>query len=273
VSNALLTLCAQQTTHSDTRIDYATLATAQGTGPLAMLAASVTSAMIPLLRRQVVLQALQDRNLTNGVASWINTINGYFGMLSSISIDIRSSHSGGVFDTNLPAAHPAYDPSLPTNQPPAAAGHAEGPPTHAGLRDLANWTWLAQTTTEHTTGFYPGNKPVQEPPFVGANPVPRDANRVAAYFEIQLGTVHTTSGDISGGRMVYDPFHHRFFLSDHYESEYELIDVSPLANDASHANMLQVIGKYQTKNNGQPMQADLDALLNGVLDRMYQGKM
>ncbi|MDI2125998.1 hypothetical protein [Yinghuangia seranimata] len=201
--SAFLTRCAQASTGTTNRIDYPTVLNAN-TGDLGYLHMFATDVTDHMLRRQAMLQALDTEGRTNDMIAYCGGDGP--GFLASIGSPIRSSHAGAPVDPLLPQA--------PYNggAPPAAAT--------AGIRGRANWAWLANSTTEHTTKF-----------------APADPNRVASYFELHVPTIRDgkNAALLEGGRVVYDPFGHRFFISAHYAAQFELVNVPAVTAHPSYA--------------------------------------
>ncbi|HSA53388.1 MAG TPA: hypothetical protein VLH10_25160 [Yinghuangia sp.] len=192
-----LTRCAQATAGTATQISYPTVIAAKS-GDLGLLHNAIGNTLDRLLGRQAVLAAIDAEGRTNDAVTYCNGVGGPMFLVSS-NTPIRSSHSGAPVDAGLPQG--------PYDAAPAAAT--------AGIRGRANWAWLRESTTPHTTD--PGTLP--------ANP-----NRVASYFELHVPTIKDGAKQVQldGGRLVYDPFNQRYFLSSHYAAQYELINVPTL---------------------------------------------
>jgi hypothetical protein len=173
-------------------------------------AVPVLDAVANVKRRQAVLHALEGSGVEAQVVAWAAAQGlgpSLVGIYDPNQPWIRSSHAGAPIDPLLPQG--PYDGAL-------AVGAAGGPPAAAGQSQIfgpANWSWLVESTTPHTTGHPGGNN--------------YNANRVASYFEFALMAIT----DVGSGRLVFDPFNYRWFVSDHYAVEYELINVPPAAAD------------------------------------------
>ncbi|WP_436790660.1 hypothetical protein [Yinghuangia sp. YIM S10712] len=208
--NYLLAKCAELTTGSKDRIDFPTVrgAVTHANVELKLLCWGVADMMDRVLRRQAALRALDDGG--RGADVLAHFANGGPGFLASLGTPIRSSHSGAPVDLKLPQG--PYDAA-----PPGAT---------AGIRGRANWAWLEASTTRHTTHHPPVN-----------------VNRVASYFELEVPTITDDKGTVqlSGGRVVYDPFAHRFFVSEHYKDEFEFVNVPAVNADQAYQDISQEI--------------------------------
>jgi hypothetical protein len=221
--------CARSTLGAPTQINYPQLIAADR-GDLELLKRHTSYTLERLLRRQAALQALQDENRSVDLLAYTNAAPGY---LASTGLPIRSSHSGTPIDNGLPQG--PY-----TAAPPAAT---------AGIRGRANYAWLGESVTPHTT--HPA----------AASGLPTDLTRVPSYFEFHISTIHSRSSGqalLEGGRLVYDPFAHRTFLSSHYNTEFELINVPVVTAHPMHAALRQRIQAYaHAQVGGMPPWANL----------------
>ncbi|MEE4541146.1 hypothetical protein V2S66_04080 [Streptomyces sp. V4-01] len=207
--------CARSTLGTPTEINYPQLIAADR-GDLELLKRHTTHTLGRLLRRQAALQALHDRGRSADLLAYTNAEPGY---LASTGLPIRSSHSGRPIDNGLPQG--------PYTAPPPAAT--------AGIRGRANYAWLKESVTAHTT--HPA----------AATGLTTDLNRVPSYFEFHISTIHSRGNGqalLEGGRLVYDPFNHRIFLSAHYVAEFELINLPAVTADPAYAALDQRIQAY-----------------------------
>lgn len=206
MGNYLLTTCAQMTTGSKARIDFGAVRGALNDPrpEVKLLAWGITDVMNQVLKRQATLKAIHDSAQSAAIIAHFGAV----GFLAAAGTDIRSSHAGAPIDPKLPQG--PY-----VAAPPGAMGNVRG---------QANWEWLQNSTTEHTTFLF-------KPP---------DPNRVASYFEMTLETITDNQGvdQLRGGRIVYDPFNHRFFISEHYADQFELTNIPAVQADASYAAVM-----------------------------------
>lgn len=198
--NDFLNRCARSTGGTATQIDHPTLIAAVKSD-LKLLQDKAGPTITLLLKRQAMLQALHDGGLTPDVLAYCGNEGPRY-LASYGGLFVRSSHSGRPIDDQLPQG--PYTP--PAVQPPAAA--------LATIRGRANFDWLKDSTTDHTTK-----------PGAGSGLL-HDDNRVASYLEFSLPTIRSNGQDLlGGGRLVYDPFNHQIFISEHYNAEYEIINL------------------------------------------------
>jgi hypothetical protein len=228
--NALLNACAQQAAGPANQISYPVVAGAAG-GVLARLWQGIGTSMTEILRRQAALRALDDGGRgPAALALW--PAGGRF-FLASQATPIRSSHSGTPIDPNLPRG--PYTPAAP---PAGLAG--------AGIRLRASYEWLSESTTEHTT----------HPPGL-----PADPNRVASYFEVTLQRIRFTPARgpeliLDGGRVCYDPFGHRAFISEHYAAQYEITNLPALNTPPIYAAVIAEINNFAAAHAPAPVWAN-----------------
>ncbi|MFI1155377.1 hypothetical protein [Streptomyces sioyaensis] len=214
--NDFLTKCARSTPGTATQIDYPTF-TAAEKSDLKLLQDKAGPTVTLLLKRQAMLQALHDRGLTPNVLAYCGTEGPRY-LASYGGLYVRSSHSGRPIDAQLPQG--PYTP--PAALPPAAA--------LATIRGQANFDWLTDSTTDHTTEPDPGSG------------LPHDPNRVASYLEFSVPTIRSNGQKLlDGGRLVYDPFNHRIFLSEHYRAEYEIINLPAVNANRVYVQISQEI--------------------------------
>ena len=234
--NAFLTGLA----NANSQIDYGVISNVGATQGQQDLCSAISAPINKHRRKQAILNALEAENLGAefevylGQSGW--TLAGFL----AAGQDIRSSHSGGAIDPELPQA--AYEAA------PVAGGGlvvSVAPPALNTLAERANYDWLEQSTTMHTTD--PDHPSLRGPSATGgAKPtlgsvinagagggrLAASANRVASYFELGASKVRdSVSGivHVDGTRVVVDPFNNRYFVSEHYAKQYELLNV-PAAN-------------------------------------------
>ncbi|BCJ47775.1 hypothetical protein GCM10010168_21340 [Actinoplanes ianthinogenes] len=187
----------QSWANSSGQIDYPGLATKPAAEPL-------FSAVAAVRKRQAVLHGLEGSGVEKDVVAWAKDHGLGPSLVGTYDPErpwIRSSHSGTPIDVKLPQG--PYDSTK-------AAGAPGGPPAAAAVGLIvgpANWNWLESSTTEHTTA--------------------KNAKLVASYFEFGLGHIPK----VDGGRLVFDPFNYRWFVSEHYAVQYEVINVPPATTD------------------------------------------
>ncbi|MCX4749873.1 hypothetical protein OG455_30895 [Kitasatospora sp. NBC_01287] len=230
--------CARTTTNTLNRIDYQKVRPATK-DDLGLLSKAVVPRVESIVRRQAVLQALEDEGHSAGVLALCANDSG---PLASSRLEIRSSHSGAPIDRGLPQG-----PYGPAALPAGVAANQ--------LRARANYAWLQASTTDHTT------KPA------AASGLQPDPARVASYFEVTLPEIGRTMQLVSGGRILYDPFHHRFFISEHYRSFYELIGVPAVTADPDYAALRQELHAFA------PTPTETwDDEYDSVIDRIRSGR-
>ncbi|WP_219011228.1 DUF4157 domain-containing protein [Aquimarina litoralis] len=243
------------------QIDYAVISGGGATPKQRDLYNGIKDAINKNRRNQAMLAAIQACGFGAEFRAYAthNGIN--IEKFATIGQDIRSSHSGGAIDPNLPQA--AYE-----TVPVANAGTvvSTAPPVLATLADHANYEWLKNTTTDHTTD--PDHPKFRGPTATGGakptlgdsiNPGPTpnvrlapNANRVASYFELGAHSVHTLQDGVmtkvvSGTRVVFDPFSDRYFVSEHYAKQYELTNVPAATTHGYYARMQTSINNFITK--------------------------
>ena len=215
--NDFLNKCARSTPGTATEIHYPTF-TAAVKSDLKLLQDKAGPTITLLLKRQAMLQALHDGGLTPNVLAYCGAEGPrYLASLGEL-LYVRSSHSGRPIDPQLPQG--PYTP--PAALPPAAA--------LATIRGRANFDWLTDSTTPHTTE-----------PDAGSG-LAHDANRVASYLEFSVRTIRSNGQDLlDGGRLVYDPFNHQIFISEHYRAEYEITNLPAVNANGVYAQIRQEI--------------------------------
>ena len=212
---------ARETTNTTNRIDYATVSVS-GKDNLRLLKLAVVPEVNSIVRRQAALQALHDQGRSVDVIAYCaNGVTGDSGYLASTGVNIRSSHSGTPVDRGLPQG-----PYLPAAPP---AGLVAG-----NVRGQANYAWLIQSTTDHTTA---------PDPALGSG-LAADPTRIASYFEITLSAIGRRMRLVDGGRLCYDPFHHRCFVSEHYAVQYELVNLPVVTAHAVYNPLRQEIQAF-----------------------------
>ncbi len=218
------------------QIDYERISGQGATDDQKILYNAISDAVDRNLTRQAILLAVDDAGLGDQFEEYVTNVKNWpLSALATVGEEIRSSHSGGAIDPQLPK--PAYE-AVPV----AGGGLAlsVAPPVLDTLPDRVNYEWLSASTTTHTTD--PDHPKFRGPtadggviPTLGSligggqGPnlrLPNAPNRVASYFELSAKTMHR--GDkvlVTGTRVVYDPFSARYFVSEHYDKQYELINV------------------------------------------------
>jgi hypothetical protein len=194
--------CANMTPGAATQISFPALAAANF-GDLLLLRTATVPNIRDLFRRQAALLALDDEARGPSFLAHLAVLGTPDpGFLASINLAIRSSHSGTPIDPLLPQG-----PYLAA--PPAGL---------VGMRGPANYAWLRESITDHTAN------PAAATGLV-ANP-----NRVPSYFEAHVPVIRGDFGlvKLNGGRLCYDPFNHRMFVSAHYLVQHEVINLPPL---------------------------------------------
>ena len=212
--------CANMTPGTPNQIDFPTLAAANY-GELLRLRNASLGNIEDLFRRQAALVALDDENRGPSFLAHLTALGTPDpGFLASISLAIRSSHSGTPIDRLLPQG-----PYLAA--PPAGL---------LGLRGPANYAWLRESITDHTSNPAPATG-------LTANP-----NRVPSYFEIHVPMIHGEFGivKLDGGRLCYDPFNHHMYVSAHYLVQYEVVNLPALNTDPVYGPLRTEIQAYAT---------------------------
>src|SRR5437764_11269145 len=128
-----LTQCAHMC-ERETEIDYKTMMRVGEGSSLGKLMAVVGELVDKIVRRQAVLQALGDENLTGEAVTYL----GNFPLSSYVTtgFEMRVAHSGGEPDPKLPQG--PYDSSKDFGQPGGPPEQAS--PNSTSLRHRANWT-------------------------------------------------------------------------------------------------------------------------------------
>jgi hypothetical protein len=264
----LLNASVQQSNQQGTQIDFAAALNAALNPPnppndLSMLGAVVCPLIDQVRRRRAVLLALENSNLAPVVQAYTQGSPGFLvSSFDPLRPWVRSSHSGNPIDPDPSLVQAPYDATL-------APGAAGGPPLASaqGVVGPAFWDWLMSSTTSHTTGGHG----IQLPPGVGVN-----FNRVASYLEVTLGGVHGPAGHLAGGRLMYEPFAERWYVSDHYALEYEVVNVPAAAAHPQYAITLQEIARLQRRlANKSPgtRTARLQQYIGGLWGRMARGHL
>jgi len=268
--NAFLTSIANATS----QIDYTVISVAATNTNEHQLYIGISNTVERNRKRQAVLQALHDANLANQVTNYVNANwQGHMGALAATNLDIRSSHSGGGIDPLLP--QPAYE-AVPVPNVSVAI------PNLVTLGDRANYSHLESSTTEHTTDpdhpkFRGG--PGQPPLLGGAQRLQASLNRVASYFEFHADSIYDLHGDkaVNGTRLVYDPFSRRYFLSEHYARQYELINVPHFSLHNEYQNLLNNLNLFMAQpayQNANPAEKDqlLQKVIGKILSKINRGE-
>ncbi|MBC3841233.1 hypothetical protein GXW82_15775 [Streptacidiphilus sp. 4-A2] len=237
-------------------INYATVSVANKDN-LGLLRLAVVPEISSIVRRQAALQALHDENRSVDLIAYCAAgPTGDSGYLASSGVNIRSSHSGTPIDRGLPQTF-----YLPAAPPAGLAGN---------IRAQANYAWLGASTTGHTTTPDPGSGLAADP------------TRVASYFEITLPTIGRKMGLLSGGRLCYDPFHHRCFISEHYAVQYELINLPAVTAHAVYNPLRAEIHAFDLARaaavaaaaapgaHGVAAPQPWSDLYDSIVDRIYQ---
>ncbi|MCA8930069.1 MAG: hypothetical protein KDC18_18575 [Alphaproteobacteria bacterium] len=217
------------------QIDYGVISGGGATANQVLLYNAISDAVNQNRRNQAVLAAIEASGQGANFEQYAAGQDWTLGAIVAAGQDIRSSHSGGAIDPNLPQA--AYEPG-------GVAGGgltvSVAPPALNTLAERANFDWLDSSTTTHTTdpdhpqfrgptasgGAKPTLGSVVNPALGGHQRLPTAPNRVASYFE--LGAHAVSDGGtklVSGTRVVFDPFAGRYFVSEHYARQYELTNV------------------------------------------------
>jgi hypothetical protein len=221
----------------------------------------IAAAIDAVRRRQAVLQALEDQQLGATVDAWIATGGTAIRIrreetawtrptsLGDLILAgdannpdspiVRASHSGGVVDGLLPQG--PYNPALAVGAAPAQVGGIAGPPVAStqGLVGRVNWAALVDTKDDHTTGALQN----------GA--IAADPNRVASYFEITLKALKDGDSNknvVPGGRVVYDPFNQRYFVSSHYHREFEVVQVPVYRSHPAYQALVTLLQNAHGQN-------------------------
>lgn len=268
--NAFLTRCANTSTGNPTQIDYVQVVNAGNSydTDLGKLHFGIAGLVGKTLRRQATLQALEDENIANEVTAYSQAhLNGNLGAFVSTSTDIRSSHSGGRIDALLP--QDAYDPGRPLGAAGGVGAVLPGKPVAAtqGIRGPANWSWLDGSTERHTTH-----------PDAGLLHGINDINRVASYFEYHFDTITDVKNKtklLSGGRLVFDPFNHTFYVSEHYAAEYELINVPAVIADPAYNRVRQNIQAFRNQHAamGGPNPLQWEQKIGRLMGAITEGRL
>ncbi|HET9180556.1 MAG TPA: hypothetical protein VFP59_00360 [Candidatus Angelobacter sp.] len=266
------------------QIDYVVISGGGATANQTLLYQSISEAVEKNRKRQAMFEGLEQAGLGAQFEAYAQGKNWTLGNLVSAGQDIRSSHSGGAIDPNLPQA--AYQAA------PVAGGGltvSVAPPALNTLGERANYAWLSDSTTKHTTDpdapeFRGPTSPGALPTLgstvgggIGANNRLASApGRVASYFELGAGTIHSSSGAtlVSGTRVVYDPFNRRYFISEHYAQQYELTNVPAPSTHALHGQItnglttIQQDPRYIAANPAARQRMIEKNLFDKLLDRL-----
>jgi hypothetical protein len=251
--NNFLDDCVRDARGTARAIDYQALRAASR-GALKLLWDALGPTLDAVLNRQSTLQALDDSHLAAQVRAALPNLPARpsVGSLAAAGVGIRSSHSGGSIDPNLPLYPYAG------NGAPLAGEAAKPASATTTLRGEANWAWLVESTTAHTTSPEHGLPP---------NPA-----RVASYFELHIPTIrHPSSGTelLKGGRLVYNPFAHTAHVSEHYGQQYEISNLPAPHQTVWYATFRDKIAQLQARN---PMQRQFEGWLATLHTGMESGK-
>jgi hypothetical protein len=227
---------------------------------------------------------LEDEQLTYQVTTFVNqNWGGYMGSLTATNLNIRSSHSGGGIDPLLP--QPAYEQNPVAGQG-TVVSVARPAARNQGLVGLANWAHLKATTTKHTTDpDHPQFRGGQEQPqllgqIIGLGQRLNASNkRVASYFEFHAESVHDDQGVkvLDGTRVVYDPFNVRYFVSEHYDAQYELVNVPHYTQHPEYQTLRGNIQQFLAGNTFRQASIDKQAaaiqkVIKLILDKITIGE-